>query len=181
MKEKFLIVSCSLNPNSKSRLLAEKAKSILSSEHQVELVDLRDYQLPACDGEESYNHINVKILSKKIEGASCVLMALPIYNYDVNSVAKNLIEMTGQAWNDKVVGFLCAAGGKFGYMSVMGFANSLMLDFRCIIIPRFVYADAEQFSTDGIANSQLVQRIQELTKAALRLSHLTVKDTASAS
>jgi FMN reductase len=38
---------------------------------------------------------------------------------------------------NKVVGFLCAAGGKSSYMSVMRLANSLMLDFRCLIIPHF--------------------------------------------
>ena len=32
------------------------------------------------------------------------------------------------------------------YMSVMAYANSLMLDFRCVIIPRFVYATGSAFA-----------------------------------
>jgi len=49
---------------------------------------------------------------------------------------KNMIELTGSAWEDKIVGFLCAAGGHASYMSVMAYAiYSLMLDFVRIIPP----------------------------------------------
>ena len=61
-----------------------------------------------------------------------------------------MIELTGSAWEDKIVGFLCAAGGMGSYMSVMAYANSLMLDFRCVIIPRFVFATGEGFDGDNI-------------------------------
>ena len=59
-----------------------------------------------------------------------------------------MIELTGSSWEDKIVGFLCAAGGTTSYMSVMAYANSLMLDFRCVIIPRFVYATGNAFDDD---------------------------------
>ena len=72
-----------------------------------------------------------------------MIVAAPVYNYDVSASAKNMIELTGNAWEDKMVGFLCAAGGMSSYMSVMAYANSLMLDFRCVIIPRFVYATGD--------------------------------------
>ena len=74
------------------------------------------------------------------------MIATPIYNYNVSSSAKNLVELTGKAWTDKVVGFLCAAGGRGSYMGCMGLANSLMLDFRSLILPRFVYATGDPFA-----------------------------------
>ena len=46
--------------------------------------------------------------------------------------------MAGRAFTGKPVGFVCAAGGRSSYMAVLGLANSLMLDFRCLIVPRFV-------------------------------------------
>ena len=46
-----------------------------------------------------------------IEAARVIIVATPIYNYDANAAAKNLVELTGSAWEDKTVGFLCAAGG----------------------------------------------------------------------
>ena len=39
-----------------------------------------------------------------------IVLATPVYNYHVSAATKNLIELTGSAWEDKLVGFLCAAG-----------------------------------------------------------------------
>jgi len=130
----------------------------------VEWLDLADHPIPLCDGDEAYNNSNVKELRDKIQNAKGVLFAVPIYNYDVNAAAKNLIELTGDAWSNKIVGFLCAAGGKQSYMSVMNLANSLMLDFRCLIIPRFVYSVSEDFEVDDMTDSKVKARVHELAK-----------------
>ena len=97
-----------------------------------------------------------------------------MYNYDASAATKNLIELTGQAWTNKVIGFLCAAGGSGSYMSIMGLANSLMLDFRCLVIPRFVYATKEAFAEGRVSDSQVDDRIQELAETLTRLSKAMV-------
>ena len=93
-----------------------------------------------------------------------------MYNFDVSAAAKNMIELTGNAWEDKVVGFLCAAGGMNSYMSVMAYANSLMLDFRTVIIPRFVYATGEAFEGDKLIDKEVGQRIQQMADDLIRFT-----------
>lgn len=166
----ILVISCSLNPESNSRRLGRNAFEKLSKVATVDFVDLRDLQLPMCDGGAAYGHENVAPIAKQIKEAQCILLAVPIYNYDANAAAKNLVELTGRAWNDKVVGFLCAAGGKMSYMSVMSLANSLMLDFRCLVIPRFVYADKGHFDEQGIHKPEVEERIEELVATAMKLT-----------
>ena len=112
----------------------------------------------------------VEPLAEKIANAHCILLGTPVYNYDASAAAKNMLELTGRAWTEKVVGFLCAAGGLMSYMSVMSFANSLMLDFRCLIIPRFVYADGNVFGEEGIKDEKVKARIEELVQTATRLT-----------
>ena len=166
-----LVVSCSLRPTSQSHRLAQAADAVLRERGvDVELVDLREWDLPLCDGADSYDHPSVRPLSQKIANASAVLVSSPVYNYDVNAVAKNLVEMTGSAWKDKPVGFLCAAGGQSSYMSPIGLANSLMFDFRSLIIPRFVYATDEDFEADGTLAGPIQARVEGLTGAALDLA-----------
>lgn len=165
-----LVVSCSLDPHSRSAILAEKAKRTLDqkgipSDH----LDLRTVELPLCDGSAAYNHPSVSQLNRALEGADAILLAASVYNFDLNASAKNLIELTGSAWQDKVVGLMCAAGGKNSYMSPIGLANSLMLDFRCHIVPRFVYAVAEDFSGDEL-NPDIKTRLEELVSATVRLA-----------
>ena len=167
----LLVISCSLNPDSKSRVMARYALDALTGRGvEAELLDLQDWPLPMCDGESTYDDPNVKPLTQKIAAADGVLMAAPVYNFDVNAAAKNLVELTDKAWQDQIVGFLLSAGGQSSYMSVMGFANSLMLDFRCLILPRFVYATKQAFADGQLTEPLVSARIDELVEKLIAVS-----------
>ena len=167
----YLIVSSSLNPASRSRILAERAHALMRGEGvPVEYVDLRLLNLPTCDGDGCYSDPGVQVLGRKIARANGILLATPIYNYSVSASAKNLVELTGQAWSRKIVGFLCAAGGAGSYMAAMGLANMLMLDFRSIILPRFVYASDTSFEGDAIVDTAVEDRLRDLTATLVRFS-----------
>ena len=165
------IVSCSLNTASQShRLALAAASSIQTIGAEADLIDLKEWNLPVCDGGGSFDHPSIKPLSARLTAASAILVASPVYNYDLNAAAKNVVEMTGAAWKEKPVGFLCAAGGERSYMSPIGFANSLMLDFRSLIIPRFVYCTKADFDADGALGAALHERVDELGRAAVDLA-----------
>jgi len=164
----YLVISSSLRKSSYSRAMALALRdSWLELGVSAAFVDLRDYELPFCDAETAYGHVHVPVLSTLIESARVIAVA--IYNYGANSVVKNLIELTGSSWENKVVGFLCAAGGASSFMSIMGLANSLMLDFRCLIIPRFVYALSTDFADGKVSSEKLAARIQALAESSLKI------------
>jgi len=161
-----LVLSCSLNPESNSALLAQAAqRALLDDGVPAELVDLRTLELPPCDGDTAYDHPDAKALKGKIDAADAILIASPVYNYDTSAATKNVVELTGSAWEGKAVGILCAAGGSRAYMAPTSLANSLMYDFRCHITPRFVYATRGDFDGDEIDSSGLRERIGQLTRA----------------
>jgi len=167
----LLIISASLNPASKSRLLVEAASATLTADgvtHQI--LDLRNLPLPLCDGGAAYGDPNVAKAAMLVREASAIMVASPIYNYDVNAALKNLLELTGKAWTDKTVSFLVAAGGNSSYMSIMSVVNSLMLDFRCVIVPRFVYAAPADFNENGIASETVTDRVAECARATAQLA-----------
>ena len=163
-----LIISCSLNKNSRSMIMAKHAYDLYCKD--AKFLNLQDLNIPFCDGEDCYEDPVVKELDQMIKDARSIIIVSPIYNYDLNAAAKNLMELTGKSWTNKIVGFICAAGGKGSYMSPMSFINSLMLDFRCIIIPRFVYADKTCFLKDGNVNDTIKERIEELVDSSILLS-----------
>ncbi len=174
---KLLVISASLNPGSKSRHLAQAAVATLA-ENAIphDLLDLRDHPLPICDGGAAYGAPEVAIVSRAITDANGVIVASPIYNYDVNAALKNLVELTGKgAWEDKTVAFLNAAGGSSSYMSIMALAGSLMLDFRCVIVPRFVYTTPHDFGDDGISNETIRQRVADCALATAELTRQRLK------
>jgi len=203
---KYLVISSSLHPQSRSRVLAQAAyrhlqcltaaadprqalpaapdkpgsaaranggaqnHSATADISAVGWLDLAQIALPLCDGFSAYRDPAVGQVTGQIAQARGILVASPIYNFDVNATLKNLVELTSRAWQDKVVGLLCAAGGVGSYMSLMPFANSLMLDFRCLILPRFVYTTGQAFTADGIQDSEVERRVGELAERLLAVT-----------
>lgn len=164
-----LVISCSLSPTSRSAILAERlALELEDIGDDVTLVDLRKLELPLCDDDACYRHPNVASLRERIRAADAVAVATPIYNYEVGGATRNLVALAGSAFRDKVVGFLCAAGGQRSYMSVMTLASSLMLDFRSIVVPRFVYATGAAFDGDTVEDETIAERLRELARSLHR-------------
>ena len=168
---KFLVISTSGNPDSNSRRMGRVAFAHLQKlEVDCDWIDISEMDLPLCDADKCYGMPGSKKLSVAIEAADGILVAAPVYNFDVAAAAKNMIELTGSVWEDKIVGFLCAAGGEASYMSVMAYANSLMLDFRCVIIPRFVFATSEAFNGEKIIDKKITGRIEDVADELVRFT-----------
>lgn len=167
---KISIISSSLDKKSGSRSLAEYAMAFLKNKNvDVTFLDLSDLQLPLCCDDDAYkvqNVIGVKDILKKSDS---IILSTPIYNKDVNAALKNLLDLAGKSWTGKLVGMMCSAGGQSSYMALMPFANSLMLNFRCIIIPKFVYATEDAFNEEKeeIINSEIIKRIEELCETTV--------------
>ncbi|MGH7441976.1 MAG: NADPH-dependent FMN reductase [bacterium] len=169
---RFMIVSSSLSTPSNSLVLAREAeKKLKSLGHDSDFVDLSDNALPLCGAPGSFNHELAGDLAGRLGRADGVLLAGPVYNYDVNAGLKNFVELTGKGWEGKVVGFLLSAGGHASYMSALGLANSLMLDFRCLILPRFVYALSKEHFKDGlVSDPDIRRRVDELALELVRVA-----------
>lgn len=167
----YLVVSTSGNPESRSRKMGRVAFAQLQKANvDCEWLDLSELDVPLCDANACYDHPASQQLNSAIEAADGILVAAPVYNFDVSASAKNMIELTGSAWEDKVVGFLCAAGGMSSYMSVMAYANSLMLDFRSVIIPRFVYATGSAFADGDLTDAKIIERIEQVAAELIRFT-----------
>jgi NAD(P)H-dependent FMN reductase len=168
---RYLVISTSGNSESNSRRLGRVAFAHLQKQGvDCDWIDISEIDLPLCDGDKCYGMPGSKKLSAAIEAADGILVAAPVYNYDVAAAAKNMIELTGSAWEDKIVGFLCAAGGEASYMSVMAYANSLMLDFRCVIVPRFVFATSDSFDGEHITDKEITERVEQAANDLVRFT-----------
>ncbi|MCH6257998.1 NAD(P)H-dependent oxidoreductase [Puniceicoccaceae bacterium K14] len=167
----ILVVSSSLNPKSRSRALAKKFVSNVESKEglSLTLVDLQDTVLPLCDGGSVYELPEVAQTKALVESADAIIFASPIYVYGVNAAMKNFAELFGHSMVGKTAGFVCAAGGAMSYMSVMGFANSLMLDFRMIVLPRFVYVSSQDWDGDALSE-KMAERLTQFGEEFLDLS-----------
>ena len=172
MSKKYIVISSSLREGSLSRVLAKQAFTILQeSKEKITFLDLSDFEIPFCDGDKCYSHPVTKSLREALLDADGYLVAVPIYNYSINSTFKNLIEITGRdVWAEKVVGFMAVAGSPGSYMSLANIMSSLMLDFRTFILPRFVYSTGDDFEGMEIKSLDVKSRLNDICHEIIRVT-----------
>jgi FMN reductase len=166
---RVLVVGSSLNPGSVSQRLAQIVfERLQAAGAEARLLDLREVPLPLAGSEESWDDPETQRATAMAQDVDCILFSSPVYNYDLNAAAKNFVElMGGEVFENRTVGFICWAGGRSSFMTPMAFASSLMLDFRCWIIPRFIYGTGEVWKGVGSVPAELDKRLDELVAELL--------------
>ena len=145
-----LVVATSLREGSASRRIAIDACRVLRTvcQRTVDFVDGKDLQhLPRLDDRFSESNL-VTDLTRRVSIAEMIVLISPVYNWSTSALLKCFVEVTGTdetgrrelAWEDKVITFGCIAGTREAYLSWLPIANSLMLDYRCIINPFHLFA-----------------------------------------
>ena len=79
----------------------------------VEIVDLRDYEMPFFDNaispsfiKEPYTNEAVKRFTQKIEESSTFIVVTPEYNHGTSGVLKNAFDWVSREWNEKPIAFV---------------------------------------------------------------------------
>lgn len=173
------VISCSLDPASSSRRLAEQSAALLTANgHRSEVVDLAAASLPAFDNDKVFDSDAFGALHGVIQESDGVVLAFPIYNWAPSSTVKSLIEATGAtgadrhaAWFDKVVTFVCAAGLPHSYMATGPLAQSLMLDFKCVVNPYTAYVSERDWEA-GALTSDRAARLEKTMTVHVELATL---------
>ncbi len=174
-----LIVCTALKRESKTQILARAmAAEMVALGMEVDLFDLAAEPLPACDGASCYALPAVQDASARVKRAAVVVFCSPIYNYQVNSAAKNFLELTNSGWPEKLVGIVANAGGERSFLAVLSLVNSLWLDHHCLIAPRFVYATGTAFAENGTIrpDGDVPARMKALATELHRLATRLVPD-----
>src|SRR5437870_13572720 len=102
---KYLVVSTSGNPDSNSRRMGRAAFAHLQRRKiDCTWIDISEMDLPLCDADKCYLNASAQKLNKAVESAEGILIAAPVYDYDLAGAATNMIELTGSFLADKVGG-----------------------------------------------------------------------------
>ncbi len=167
---KVLVISASLRAESWSRRLARIAFDDASEipGTQAEWLDLRDLDMQFCDARPASDYnADTRRAIRAVAEAERILFAFPVYNWTCSAAAKNLVEVAGDGFEGKRVGLMASAGGKSSYMAPQTLAQSLILDFRSVVIPRYVYVTGADFDESGNLNAELRSRVKELVGAVV--------------
>lgn len=143
----------------------------------AELVDLRDYDLPFCTGEDSTaEKLGVQRLRQRVSEASGVILATPNYHGTVSGVLKNALDlMSMREFEGKVVGLIGVSGGQMGGMSTLNALRAIGRTMHAWIIPSeaWIFDADNAFTADGHLKDVLSeQRLREVGRRVARLTRM---------
>ncbi len=168
-----LVVSTALRSGNRTAALARAAAAAVSAQGgAVSPLDLAEAVLPQCDGATCYRDPAVVAATADVRAARAVVLCFPVYNYQANAAAKNFVELTNDGWAGKVVALVANAGTERSFLAPLPLANSLMVDHRCLVVPRCVCAGPGDFAADGSVapDRELAGRLDTLAREILRLA-----------
>jgi NAD(P)H-dependent FMN reductase len=124
------------------------------SDLEVEVLDLKDHQLPYFDAPMSPAYIQngeygsdaVKAWAKKIGEADAYIIIAPEYNHGYTAVLKNALDVVYGEWNNKVVGFV--SYGSVGGGRVVEQLRQVAVELQMASVRNAVHIQAPWFLLD---------------------------------
>lgn len=142
---------------------------------QTELVDLRDYPLPLCDGrpnnDDSYGPVVTKLRQKLGEGDAFII-GTPEYHGGYSGVLKNCLDLTSiGVFKNKLVGLVGAAGGRLGADGALNQLRVVFKNLEAVCFPWQVSASGADVDKQGtITNAKVLERLDEMGKEFTQLA-----------
>ena len=112
---KIVGIGGSLRPDSYSqqalRVAADRVRALGA---EVELLDLREMNLPFCNGGDDYpDYPDVARLQETVKQADGLILATPEYHGSISGVLKNALDLMGfEELSGKVAGLISVLGGQ---------------------------------------------------------------------
>jgi FMN reductase len=160
----------SLRPNSYTQLALQVAmERVETLGAEIEIIDLRQLQLPFCNGAKEYlEYPDVKRLQHTVSNADGLILATPEYHGGVSGVLKNALDlMSFEQLSDKVTGLISVLGGQSNSNAL----NDLRLIVRWVhgwVIPEQIAIGQAwgAFSPEGkLLDEKLSQRFDQFAQS----------------
>ncbi len=171
--------------NRKALALAVEGARKLGAE--VEVIDLRDHEMPLYDAEWHAAHgvpEGMLTLRKKMVEAQGLLIASPEYNASVTPLLKNTIDWLSQAvdgqsgrvpFENKVVGLMGASAGAFGTIRALPHVSYILSNLGAFVLPVVAVPRADELMNhDGsVKNERAADMLRALgARVARNAGHL---------
>ena len=140
---------------------------------EVELLDLRDYDLPAFDPDAG-EPADAAELTRKLREADSIILATPMYHGSFSSPLKTALDYSGfDEFQNKTIGLLAVAGGSFPTPAL----DALRLVGRALnawVIPHQVGIPHSRsaFENGEFASESLADRVATLGRRTVEYSFI---------
>ncbi len=149
---------------------------------QIKLIDLRDFDLPFCDGsgKEADRYPDVLRLRKEVAQAQGIILGTPDYHGSFSGVLKNALDLMGfQEFAGKVVGLVGVAGGALGAVNALNDLRKVGRSLHAWVVPHQAAIPQawKHFHQDGsLDDLEYQNRLLEVGEEVARFAFLLSSD-----
>lgn len=157
---KTLIISSSLNPESKSYTLCRAIEKELQQKDgtEVSFLNLRDVELNLHHQEQTSS---MHMAADMVEKADNYIFGMAVYNYSINDSLKAFLDNCFPGEENKLFGIACSAGGDKSYLATTHLTQIAMNEWRMIPLPRVLYVSGRDYEKDGSFSDDIQVRIEQ--------------------
>lgn len=165
MKKIAIIQSSLRTPSNTDIVCQEFKKKARAAGLEVTYIDLREVELEFCDGRHlgEYNQ-SLQEVHRQMEDSEAVIFGIPVYQYSMSWVLKNLIDICGGALKEKAVGAIVNAGGPNCYMASRDLFDCLYYEYATTSIAPTPYTWSMDFKDGEIINDKVLTKLDELVE-----------------
>jgi NAD(P)H-dependent FMN reductase len=187
-KMRIVCISSSLSPTSRSETLGRLCvDALIKRGVDAEIVSLKGKIPSGFDDSTIYESSGYLELHELTAAADGLIFASPVYNWGLCAELKKFVECIGStpedgsrkgAFFDKVITFVVSAGLPHSYMASASMANSMMMDFKCIINPYTAYIHNRHWEGDELIDEARL-RLEKSMMVMEEMTSLLAKRTYS--
>lgn len=148
-------------------VLDEIKRNYPEVEVEVELLDLKQYDVRFCDGRDLAAYTgDTKTVINTVTSGDFFLIGTPIYQASLTGALKNLFDLVPvSAFQHKVMGFVATGGTYQHYLVIENQLKPIAGFFRAFAAPGYVYVHNDHFNEHNeIADKGVLDRIGNLAR-----------------
>jgi len=149
---------------------------------EIELIDLREYQLVFCGSNVDENNVEIEYpadvlrLREKVEQAHGIILGTPEYHASYSGVLKNALDlMSCQQFEGRMVGLVGVSAGALGANSAINSLRSVGRSLHAWVVPEQVsipFVEGVFDSSGKISSEETEQRLLALGRQVARFASL---------
>ena len=144
---------------------------------EVELIDLRTFDLPFCDGSEPEDQPGDAVrLCSAVADCHGLILGTPEYHGSFSGVLKNALDLMGfDEFEGKMIGLVGVAGGTMGGLNALNSLRTVGRSLHAWVVPQQVTVPRawRAFDSDGNPKDEgLEKRLRDVGRQVTRFAYL---------
>lgn len=169
--KKITILQSSLREGGNTSIVCKVfEKKCIEAGLDISYIDLKDVEMEFCDGRstDDYND-SLQAVYRSLNESEAVIFGMPVYQYSMSGVLKNIIDICGAWLKGKPVGVIVNAGWPNCYMASRDLFDCLYYEYACTNIAPTPYAWSMDFKDWELVNEKVLSKLDELVEKIISL------------